>query len=260
VSVARRLARRERFAGRRVDRKGWPVRALTASNVGSEISATSYRFRAGLRASIFARQLSTDAAEALRARARIEGATVHGALSAAAASAFSQRRPGRPVAPPRVFTPMDARRRLLDGAENLGVQVCGVTARTDAGGSFWDDARAFTGIVARSSEPPVPAQAVGAAPTVVADVDTIDRATSVWAQVVGAEVLLANLARVDIPLDYGPLQLTRLWGPVVLVGIESGQSIGVTTMGGRIHLLHTGYEPDAGLLDTIVATLESAAG
>jgi hypothetical protein len=45
-------------------------------------------------------------------------------------------------------------------------------------------------------------------------------------------------------------------GPSVFVSIEGEQMIGVATLNGAIHLLHTSYTPIPKLLQTMEATLE----
>ncbi len=70
---------------------------------------------------------------------------------------------------------------------------------------------------------------------------------------------LSNLGVVPIPTSYRPaLSLRRIWGPGVLVGFEGEQTLGVSTLNGRLCLLHTSHRPLPGFLAQIESTLTRA--
>jgi hypothetical protein len=69
------------------------------------------------------------------------------------------------------------------------------------------------------------------------------------------DIHLSNLGAVTIPSSYGALSLRQLWGPGVLVGFEGEQTLGVSTLNGRLCLLHTSHRPLPGFIDQIESTL-----
>jgi hypothetical protein len=72
------------------------------------------------------------------------------------------------------------------------------------------------------------------------------------------DIHLSNLGAVAIPTSYGALSLRQLWGPGVLIGFEGEQTLGVSTLNGRLCLLHTSHRPLPGFLDQIGSTLSLA--
>jgi hypothetical protein len=229
------------------------------AETGAMLSPPHYRPRHLLQPTVRAQALSPTLTRSLRARARAEGSTVHGALSAATSIAFSQGHPTHPAFPPRVFTPIDPRQRLLGSPQYLCVHVAGMTARApDTDASFWECARVFSQAVAAATAPPALAQSIKAVRSILAEVTSVDIAAAIWAQAFGAEILLTNLANADIALNYGSLRLAHYWGPAVSIGLSAEQSLGVVTLGGTMHFVHTSYQPINGFLESIVAALEAA--
>jgi hypothetical protein len=72
------------------------------------------------------------------------------------------------------------------------------------------------------------------------------------------DIHLSNLGAVAIPTSYGVLSLRQLWGPGVLIGFEGEQTVGVSTLNGRLCLLQTSHRPLPRLLDQIEFTLSLA--
>jgi hypothetical protein len=77
-------------------------------------------------------------------------------------------------------------------------------------------------------------------------------------QMVVCDVLVSNLGVIPFETDFGSLTLEGLWGPSVLMGSEGEQAIGVATLHGAIHLLHTSFAPLPSLLETAERTLPEA--
>jgi hypothetical protein len=71
------------------------------------------------------------------------------------------------------------------------------------------------------------------------------------------DVLLTNLGQRTIPAVYRNFRLHAVWGPCVATGFVHDQAIGVITVGDRLRLVHTSYDPVPGLLEHVMATLES---
>lgn len=211
------------------------------------------------RPSVSVGHLSTSATTALRDRARKEHSTVHGALCAAAFKIFSDA--GASIQPPQVFSPVDARRRLLAGVENLGAYVSGVRANPIEGSaSFWTTARHFSQQAAALNAPEHLTHAIGGVRSAMSGIADVPGATALWSAVFGAEILLTNLSTIETSANFGPLSIEHLWGPAVSIGIESEQSIGVVTTRGEMHLVHTSFQPIDGYLDALIKTLQGSVG
>jgi hypothetical protein len=69
---------------------------------------------------------------------------------------------------------------------------------------------------------------------------------------------VSNLGAVSIPTSYGRLSLRQLWGPGVLLGFEGEQTLGVSTVNGRLALLHTSHNPLPCFLEQIESVLSLA--
>lgn len=241
-----------------VERKEWPPMevgpdvdpGLTPPNLAGPRTAPP---------AVTARCLSVEETEALRERARREGTTVHAALVVAAADAFDALHPGYDPSPPRVFSPIDARRRLFDANDALGVFVSGIVTRVDTGiTGFWDAARNITSEFATLVDPRVLASKIGVVRPMAAGVSSPDVAAAMMAQVFGAEVLVTNLAVLDLAERFGNFYLSHLWGPALAFGIQSEQVVGVVTVGGRLHLVHTTHDAAKGMLDFMIDNLAAA--
>ncbi|MGF6492154.1 hypothetical protein ABIE56_000307 [Luteibacter sp. 621] len=219
-----------------------------------------FRSPAKDKASVSNAMLDDASTAVLRERARSEGTTVHGALAAAAMRALASLS-GADGHPPRVFSPIDARRRVMDGAEHLAVHVNALTVRPDrVADDFWDDARRFGGAVGRFNQTEILATGIRAVREAVMPVsDPVEMAAG-WAFVYGAEILLTNLGVVDMPRRYGELALDAVWGPMVSTGIEGEQTLSALGFDDRLHLVHTSFEPAFGFLDGVVRELQQATG
>ncbi|MET1026314.1 MAG: hypothetical protein ABWY00_04035 [Dongiaceae bacterium] len=222
-------------------------------------SPPGYRAADLTRPNVAARTIEVDDLATLRDRTRRERTTIHGALCAAAARAFTRTKPAHPIAPPRVFSAVDARRRLLDAAENLAFYVNGVTVDLPAfDPDFWEDARRYSAKVGLFNDPDILAYGIRGVRDAVETAPTVEMAAAIWAQVFGAEVLTTNLGNLDIPVTYGGLRLTGLWAPAISMGIADEESICAAGLNGRLHLLHTSFQPPIGFLDALVDILRDA--
>ncbi len=192
------------------------------------------------------------------AATRAEGATLHGALCAALAQSFARRRASSSAAP-RILSPVDARRRLLDGERGLAMYVNAVAVdvpRTDS--TFWERARELSSRHAGIRTAEGVASGIHAVDRAMAGVTSVDHAAKVWASVFGAELLLSNLGKLDLRTDFGGLHLRGLWGPAVSMGLSGEQSVGVSTLHDRLHLVHVSTQPVEGLLEGLAASLMRA--
>jgi hypothetical protein len=63
---------------------------------------------------------------------------------------------------------------------------------------------------------------------------------------------------VNIPSAYGDLSLRQLWGPGMLVGYEGEQTLRISTLNGRLCLMHTSHKPLPRYLEDIGSLLRTA--
>ena len=151
-------------------------------------------------------------------------------------------------------------RRMLGTPEDCGVffTACGFALEEGRGREFWDLARAVKDTL-RTVQSEDGAKAVLAAVGEV--VRTCEDALSGGEQ--GARLFrfdlhVSNLGAIKIPTCYGRLSLRQVWGPAVLVGYEGEQTLGVSTVNGRLCLLHTSHSPLDGFLKQVEEILSAA--
>lgn len=225
-------------------------RKLNGHELPAPQPRTTYRPPIRYRGSFFdtpqVQFLSLDKTESaiLLQSARKHGSTIHGALSSAFASVLKRRLSPRDGGPLRIFSPIDVRRRLLDGTDHLGLCVAGmVTADDPDAQPGWDKATHFTRSLEHAKTPDHVAAGVGALDMAMKDIETVSEAAGLFASIFGAEIVLTNLGRLCLRTDYGALRLEAIYGPFVNLGFEQEQCIGVCELDGRIHLAYTSFDP-----------------
>jgi hypothetical protein len=72
----------------------------------------------------------------------------------------------------------------------------------------------------------------------------------------GIDFMLTNLGRASLPVDWGAFRITSFWGPIVLAGDGTEQTVGAITFNEQLHLTQTSLRPLKGLLQTAVQILE----
>jgi len=219
-----------------------------------------YRPHDNARPTVKGLRLSPSLTSSIRARARQEGSTVHGALCAALVLASREVFvPWREI-PLRIFSPINAR-PLLDAGESCGVFLGATTSVFDRQAmDFWDIARdARIGIAANKTSENIAAQ-LSAFRRVVGNGADVATVAEFVAEVFASEVLLTNLGDLSFDRQFGPVTLKAIFGPAVLTGFEDHQTIGVATLSGALCLLHTSHTPPEGLLEKIQSVLAQACG
>jgi hypothetical protein len=210
---------------------------------------------------IQALKVSKELTTNLRKHAREVGATVHGALVAALTFAGRKLSPDWLTHPVRVMSPVN-NRRLLGLEEQCTLSIVFPTGAYAPVSEerLWDVARAVKGDLA-------PVRTAAGLSTVFSGfrqlMSTLPDVAQIAAfelQVCACEGMVSNLGVLPFETSVGDFELESLWGPSVFVGIEGEQMIGVATLDGAIHLLHTSYTPIPKLLQAMEATLEAMAG
>src|SRR5215467_13680432 len=217
-----------------------------------------YRPRDNARPTVKGLRLSPGLTSRIRARARQEGTTVHGALCAALVLASREVfAPWREI-PLRIFSPINAR-PLLDAGESCGVFLGATTSVFDRQAmNFWDIAReARMGVIVNQTSENIAAQ-LSAFRRVVGNGADVATVAEFVAEAFASEVLLTNLGNLLLDRQFGPVTLKAIFGPAVLTGFEGQQTIGVATVNGALCLLHTSHSPPEGLLEKMQNVLAQA--
>jgi hypothetical protein len=207
-----------------------------------------------------AMRLSKELTLRLRTHAREVGATVHGALVAALSFAGRQLFPDWLTYPVRIVSPVD-NRKLLGLKDQCALSIVFPTAAyaPDSENRLWDVARAV-------KDELTPVRTAEGLSTVfcgfrqlMSTSPDVAQIAAFELQVCACEGMVSNLGALPFETSVGRFKLESLWGPSVFVGIEGEQMIGVATLNGAIHLLHTSYTPIPRLLQAMAATLEAMA-
>jgi NRPS condensation-like uncharacterized protein len=241
-------------------RSGIPAAATPQAEGGAVPSVPNrYRTEDGRNPLIHAYELTRELSAAVRARARMEQTTVHGALSAAlflAGRELSGEWAGNPV---RVFSPLDLRRRLPVG-EVCGFFANAVPAVLDAakGDGFWDIARLATRQIQPALTTEAIVQSIHARSPILSGIN-FETVGSFLLNAFAHELLLTNLGEVPYDRTFGHLRIEAIWGPGVVMGVEGEQVLGVASLrGGGICLLHSTFTPFPGLLQRMESLLAEA--
>ena len=86
----------------------------------------------------------------------------------------------------------------------------------------------------------------------------VEAATQFAARGFAHEAVITNLGNLRYETSFGETKLEALWGPAIGGGFEGGRTIGVVTVNGVLHLLHTSYAPVPFLLESIEKILLAA--
>jgi hypothetical protein len=203
-------------------------------------------------------KVSRELTHRLRTHARKVDATVHGALVAALTFAGRQLFPDWLAYPVRIVSPVD-NRRLLGLEEQCALSIIFPTGAyaPDSADRLWDVARA----VKDELTPVRTAEGLSAVfrgfRQLMSTSPDVAQIAGFELQVCACEGMVSNLGVLPFETSVGRFKLEALWGPSVFVGIEGEQMIGVATLNGAIHLLHTSYTPIPKLLQATAATLEA---
>lgn len=218
-----------------------------------------YLGREDSRPHIKSMRLTSELTGKLRERAREEGTTVHGALSAALALAYGQTFNQLSEEPIRVLSPIDTRKLLglgEDCAVLVGAGTVAIEPRTSA--AFWDIARySMAGLAGAQSLEDIFASKNSIHQAVMNGID-VPAAAGIAAHGFAHEILLSNLGNLPYGTDFGELKLEAVWGPAVSARMEGGHTIGVATTNGALCLLETSFTPTRALLEVTEQILISA--
>jgi Condensation domain len=189
----------------------------------------------------------------LRSRCATEHTTVHGALSAAFALAASTRRSND--APLRCLCPVSARRACPGIADDFGLFMVVEKTQHASDAPFWEMARTARGQLNQALSPEPAASRTAFQRVLLARRRTPRRLAESLHALVDYQVVLSNLGNIEPPECPGSHRLNWLQ---LYLNSEVEPSIGVATVGGRMALTASCYEPVPGLLDEALDRLRHA--
>ncbi len=205
------------------------------------------------------RVLSQELTGSLQQRARQEGTTIHGIVCAAVAIAGRDTDRRWRENPLRLFTPVDI--RGLVGVEDYCMDAFSKAVtiiETNSPASPWDLARFIRSTLlpfktAEGNEPVLSAISGAMAANM-----NVEEGAEFNRMAFSEEAMVSNVGLVPYSPDFGKVTVKSLWAPVMLRGHEPEQTIGVATINGSIHLVHTSWRPIPGLLEGVEQKLTEA--
>jgi hypothetical protein len=205
------------------------------------------------------KKLTPEQTTALQQRTRLEGVTVHAAISAALAIAGRSNDESWRNSPLRIMSPAEVR-DMLGLQDQCMVSLAGgeVSIPPDDSMTFWDLARFVKdGLSAVKSRESV-SMMIDRQSQVLSTNPTVEQADQLKQKMFNAQTMFTNLGRLPFDSTFGTLQLADLWAPCALRGIDREQTLGAVTVNGSLHLTHTSPEPIPGLLTGIEEALLKA--
>jgi hypothetical protein len=234
-----------------------PVEAPRPRLVNDRPTCTLDRIRAKLRVQM--RALPADLGSRLRARARTEHASVHGAIVAALILEGSVRAPHWGGAPVRVLSPINIR-SLIGRKEEFALSISTGLGHFEPSieGGFWALARDVSADLAPARSPAGFAATVDGLTAFIAGQPGVAGVAAFEPGYFPVEMMVSNLGRIPYETHAGALRLEALWGPAVFVGIDGEQMIGVCSTGSTIRLVQSSFSPLPDLLEGVAQCLTQA--
>jgi hypothetical protein len=206
-------------------------------------------------------KFSAELTAKLLKRAKKEHATVHGALGAAFIIAMREFDDSLLQKPVRILHPLSTRKTLGIG-DAYGMLASMITIPYDPSPeeTFWNLARTVRQGVAATQNTEWIKDSITATQGLFScglDIDTVQQALQ---QGTLHEIMLTNLGLLPFATDYGTLELTSLWGPMVLTLHEEACTVGVTTFNGELALTGTSLKSYQALLEITERIIEKVCG
>jgi hypothetical protein len=195
--------------------------------------------------------------EAIRRRSREEQTTVHGALCAAFLLAGRRLLPDWGEQPVRCMSPINLRQFCSGVADDVGLFIGrGVSVHSPGeDGSFWTAARSAKEQIRKFESLEFTAWMASKWRKMSIQRPDTNTVAAFYAQSMPHELLITNLGRLTAGTEFGSLKLEAFWGPALTMGFDGEQSVGVSTVDGRLACLHVSYRPILGLLPMAASLL-----
>jgi NRPS condensation-like uncharacterized protein len=210
-----------------------------------------------LQTNIFTTEFSREETARLLERCRANDTTVNGAVCAAASPHVPASAPGTV----RMVCPIDLRN--MAGIENgvCGVFVGASSVEVPAGGatSIWHNARHIVRCINQSRSPEDMIDFLSRMSVEFPPTARSEKLKTFFSAKPQSSLVVSNLGVLPIAEQYGPYTVKAVWGPAMLTNLpEDRQTIGVSTFGGRLRIVHQSYLPIRGLVTAIRNSLLTA--
>lgn len=207
--------------------------------------------------------LDTSLTRALRDRARSEQTTVHGGIGAAFLLAIAAESPT--LDPLRCLSPINVRPHLpVSVAEAVGLYITyGLSHHPELNRTaFWDVARSLTNQLKPALQSPFGEVAVRH--EVMSSLPPAELVVQGMQQQYGYDLLVTNLGQLNLQSTPNGINITELYGPAVMAGMQQERIVGVATVSEGLSLTFCSpgdvYTPvaAAALMKKATAHLEDA--
>lgn len=220
---------------------------------------TAFRPKDGASPRVTGLRLSHEQTSLLVKSARREQTTVHAALSAALVLTGQKTLPSWKEHGVRVLSPISLRKMLNVEDDCVIVMTAGnVSFDRPSDINFWDLARWAKQALLPFQTLEGVAMMSGMAEKILSNDANVETVAKVMAQNMGYELAVTNVQQVPFENRFGDLTLEALWGPSALNGFEGEQAVGVATVNGSLHMVHTSYTPVESFLNRAVELLMNA--
>jgi hypothetical protein len=205
------------------------------------------------------RVLSQELTRQLLERARQEDTTVHAIICAAVVVAGREVDQAWRENPLRIFSPVDIR-GLIGVEDNCMVAFSKAVSVIEANSqaSLWDLARFIRSTLLPFKTVEGNGPVLSAISEAMATNMNVEQGAEFNRAAFSEEVMVSNVGLVPYSPDFGKITVKSLWAPAMLRGHEPEQTIGVATVNGSLHLLHTSWIPIPGLLEGVEQKLVEA--
>jgi len=204
-------------------------------------------------------KLSGGLTKKLIGKSKIEGTTVHGALSAAIVLALKKLNPSTQKNSVRILHPLSARKTLSIGeAYGLYINIATMAYNPPPEQSFWSLAKEIREGIAPLQTRDWIRGDIEATAALFSNGLHADHIEEALHQGTAHEIMLTNLGNLSLEPDFDSLKIKSLWGPMVLTPHATAQTIGVATLNGELTLTLTGLVPSGSLLKKVEEILYEA--
>jgi hypothetical protein len=208
-----------------------------------------------VKSSILARELTRQ----LQERAHQESTTIHGILCAAIAVAGREINQSWRENPFRIFSPVDIRRLIsVEDQCMVAFSKANTVIETNSTTSLWELARFIRGTLLPFKTPEGNKPVIKSITGAMASNMNVEEGARFNRAAFSEEVMVSNVGLVPFSPDFVKVTVKSLWAPVMLRGHEPEQTIGVATINGSIHLVHSSWTPIPGLLESVERKLAEA--
>jgi Condensation domain len=233
--------------------------AKDEANTAPRSRPAAFRPKDGARPQVTGLRLSCEQTSLLVKSARRQQTTVHAAISAALVLTGRETLPTWKEHGVRVLSPISLHKML--NVENdcvLALTAGKVSFQPPSDIHFWDLARwARQALLPFQTMEGVRTMSGLLEKTFLKDVD-VETVAEFMAQGMGYELVVTNVQQFPFENRFGDLTLEGLWGPSALNGFQGEQAVGVATVNGSLHMVHTSYTPVDTFLNRAVDLLMSA--